>query len=88
VKWWRDHPLLAVAITLIGAYITMAEWNRGDDGPRTFVAALAAMALGAWIYAIAQQNACRQPDDDVDRDGLERGFDEDPETVQRRWPPD
>lgn len=49
------QPLLVMAILLLAAYITMAEINRGDDGPRTFIAGLAAMTLGAWVYSVARR---------------------------------
>jgi hypothetical protein len=47
-------PLLAVAVALVTTYVTMAEVNRGDEGPRTFVAALAAVTVGAWLYSLAR----------------------------------
>lgn len=58
VKHW---PLLGVSVALVAAYIAMSATDTGDDGPRTFVAALAAMCLGAWLHAEATRH--RDTDD-------------------------
>lgn len=53
---WRvlSHwPLLGMAVVLIACYVTMSAARTGDDGPRTFIAALAAVTLGAWLYSLA-----------------------------------
>lgn len=76
-RWWRRHPLLAVAVALTSAYIGMAEWNRGDSGPRTFIAALAAVALGAWLYSVARDAGYQERD-------RERPADDEAPTAE--WP--
>lgn len=45
--WFATRwPLMAVALILLGAYVAMAQWDTGDTGPRTFIAALGSLTLG------------------------------------------
>lgn len=54
----RRWPLLGVALALLAAYLTLAKLADHDEteGPRTFIAGLAAMTLGAWLYAFASEH--------------------------------
>lgn len=65
-KW----PLLAVTIALVSAYITMGEMAHDTSGPRTFIAALAAMCLGAWLYSLGRDGRPRDigPDKENDKE--------------------
>lgn len=47
----RGWPTMALALVLLLGYAAMAQWAHPDDGPRTFVAAVAATMFG---YALAK----------------------------------
>lgn len=51
----KNWPLLGVTIALIGVYVAMTE-THADEGPRTFVAGLAAVTLGAWLHSEATRH--------------------------------
>jgi peptidoglycan/LPS O-acetylase OafA/YrhL len=71
---WRRWPLLAVTLALLGAYLTLAELDNEREAPRTFLAGLAAMMLGAWLYAVAADHSGgRAEDGNDDPDGRDRG---------------
>lgn len=62
----KNWPLLGVTVALIATYVAMAGTHIGDDGPRTFIAGLAAVCLGAWLHAEAMRfrDDVRTSDDD------------------------
>jgi hypothetical protein len=45
--------------------VTLAKLENDTEGPRTFIAGLAAVCLGAWLYAMARHDRDR-PDDAED----------------------
>lgn len=60
LKRW---PLLTMAVLLLGVYITLAQTSK-NDGPRTFIAGLAAMLLGAWLYSYAHGDTSENKSND------------------------
>jgi hypothetical protein len=68
-SWELRWPLLWVSVALFGIYVGLSEQTAHSDrleSPRGFIAGLAAMTLGAWLYGLAAHRGRRDDDDDDD----------------------